>query len=284
MPHRPSADRRVGQYRLGRPNSRSAARGDRLDGRGTGDVILPGEGLVNGAHYLAATSENARQLVPMVPVGVVGPNGWLSGLGHDAQTPAHGFAGWGSKDTFPIRPGQTLRGFQLTSYGLPGIRPVIIQPAIPYDDLPEEFEGDVVKARELQEQLLFRGRTVGPKAPPSTFVPLEFLNYLITLVHDSRQQGWITRDEAQKNLVAKLLDVKRKLERAAGEEAHKEATEKLGAFIHEVQGRSCRQFSCKGDKALTSEAFALLFYNGQYLCDRLQPPGSRCQVREEHDD
>lgn len=110
------------------------------------------------------------------------------------------------------------------------------------------------------------------------------INYLITLVHDSRQQGWITRDEAHKNLVAKLLDVKRKLERAEGEEAHKEATEKLGAFLHEVQGLSCRQVSCKGDKALTSEAFALLFYNGQYLCDRLQASGSPCQVREEHDD
>lgn len=253
--------------------------------RGTGDAILPSEGLVNGAHYLAATSENARQLVPMVPVGVVGPNGWLAGLGHDNQTPAHGFAGWGSEDPpFRILPGQTLGGFQLTSYGLPGIRPVIIQPAIPYDDLPEEFEGDVVKARELQEQLLFRDRTVGPKAPPATFVPLEFLNYLITLVHDSRQQGWIRRDEAHKNLVAKLLDVKRKLEREAGEETHKEATEKLGAFLHEVQGLSCRQFSCRGNKPLTSEAYALLFFNGQHLCDRLQPPGSRCKTPEAHGD
>lgn len=99
--------------------------------RGPGDEILSRDGLVNGPRYTRHSSEDAFQSVPMVPVGIGGPEGWTSSLGFDAQTPPRGLAGWGSMDDpFAIEPGQILDGFQLTTYALPGLREVRVQPAV----------------------------------------------------------------------------------------------------------------------------------------------------------
>lgn len=233
--------------------------------RGHGDAVLSREGLVNGPRYLRQGSEDAFQRVPMVPVGISGPEGWTSDLRFDNRTPPRGFAGWGGIDgPFLILPGQTLEGFQLTSYGLPGIRIVEIQPDIDWDNVPDEFSSPV-KARQLRDSLIFSTKAVGPKAPPATFVPLEFLNYLITLLHDSRQQGWIKVDGVHQSLLAKLIAAKRKLE--AGET--QVAKDTLNAFLDEVRGASCLEFSCPGNRPETSEAYALLFFNGQFLWERL---------------
>ncbi len=233
--------------------------------QGPNDEVLSPTGLVNGPLSAAIISELAHREVPMVPVGMEGPPEWLLALVVDDHVPPRGLARW---DVFhnaePIRPGQNLDGFRLTSYGLPAIRIVKIQPLIDYDNLPDEF-ADAQKARQLRDSLIFFTKTVGPKAPPKNFVPLEFLNYLITLVRDSRQLGWIKVDGVQQSLQAKLINAKRKLE--AGEPAV--AKNMLNAFLHEVQGASCPEFSCPGNKPLTSEALALLFFNGQFLVERL---------------
>jgi hypothetical protein len=233
--------------------------------RGPGDAVLSREGLLNGPRYMRHSSEDAFQRVPMVPVGISGPEGWTSDLGFDNRTPPRGFAGWGSIDEpFRILPGQAREGFRLTSYGLPGIRAMRMQPDIDYDNLPAEF-GNPENARQLRDSLIFSTKTVGPKAPPATFVPLEFLNHLISLLHDSRQQGWIKVDGVHQSLLAKLVAAKRKLE--AGET--QVAKDNLNAFLNAVRATSCLEFSCPGNKPETSEAYALLFFNGQYLWERL---------------
>lgn len=229
------------------------------------EAVLSRQGLVNGPRYTRHSSEDAFQRVPMVPVGISGPEGWTSDLGFDDRTPPRGLAGWGSIDEpFRISPGGTMQGFQLMSYGIPGIRTVRIQPGIDYDNLPDEFS-DLEKTRQLRDSLIFRTSTVGPKAPPKDFVPIEFLNYLITLVHDSRQAGWIKEDGVRQSLLAKLTNAKRKLE--AGDS--KVAKNVLNAFLNEVRATSCQDFSCPGNKPLTREAYALLFFNGQFLSERL---------------
>ncbi len=201
----------------------------------------------------------------MVPVGIVGPSGWGYGLGFDDRIPPRGFASWGSDDEpFRIFPGQIREGFELTSPALPGIRQAVVTPGIDWDNLPEDF-ADPAKARALRDSLEFTTTTVGPKAPPSTFVAVESLNYLISLLHQSRQLGWITADGVQQSLVAKLVEAKRKLEEGNG----KAARNLLNAFLSEVRASSCQQFSCPGNTPLTSEAHALLFFNGQYLVERI---------------
>ena len=233
--------------------------------RARADAVLSRDGLINGPRYTRYGSEAAFQRVPMVPVGITGPDNWSYGLGFDDQNPPRASAAWGSIDEpFRISPGHSLEGFQLTSPGLPGIRTTEIEPGIDYDNLPSEYSEEA-KARQLRDSLIFVTVSVGPKAPPKDFVPLEFLNYLITLLHQSRSNGWITRDGAQQSLLAKLINAKRKLE----EGDSKVTKNLLNAFLNEVRADSCQQFTCPGDKPLTSEAYALLFFNGQYLVERL---------------
>lgn len=233
--------------------------------RGSGEAELSREGLVNGPRYKRHSSEDAFQRVGMVPVGITGPSGWIYGLGFDESAASLGFASWGAiDDPSLVLPGRTLEGFQLTSYGPPGLRLVEIQPDIDTDNLPEEFS-DPEKVRQLRDNLIFRTKTIGPKAPPQNFVPLEFLNYLITLLHDSRQLGWIKVEGVHKSLLAKLLQAKRALEK----DQTNVARNTLDAFLNEVKATSCREFSCPGNTPLTSEAYALLFFNGQFLLERL---------------
>ena len=82
---------------------------------------------------------------------------------------------------------------------------------------------------------------------------------------DSGQQGWIKVDGVHKSLLAKLTNAKRKVE--VGDT--KVAKNLLNAFLNEVQATSCPDFTCAGNKLLTSEAYALLFFNGQFLWERL---------------
>lgn len=245
--------------------------------RGPTDALLSREGLLNGPRYLRHSSEDAFQRIPMVPVGISGPKGWLSSLGF-TENPPRGFASWGGiEDSSLILPGRIFEGFQLTSYGLPGIRSVEIQPDIDWDNVPDEFSTPE-RARQLRDSLIFSTKTIGPKAPPQTFVPLEFLNYLMSLVHDSRQQGWVREAKEAKKLLQDLLKAKRRLE--AGDPG--KARSALKEFLERVKHEGCRGFHCPKNKALTSEAYALLYFNGKFLQAKLpKPPGDRDDDRDD---
>jgi hypothetical protein len=226
--------------------------------------VLSRTGLLNGPRYIHHSSERAFERIPMVPVGIAGPEGWIYGLGFDSDL--HGFGLWGSfREQALVLPGQTLAGFQLTSYGLPGIRMAQIQPLIDYDNLPEDFTEEPDKVRELRDRLVLHTITVGPKAPPQSLTASTFLDYLITLLNDSRQQGWIRIKGVHHSLLTKLMNAKYRLD--AGNS--KDAKKILATFLQEVTATSCRQLSCPGNKPLTSEAYALLFFNGQYLWTQL---------------
>lgn len=160
--------------------------------------------------------------------------------------------------------GASAVGFRLANASLPAIVTFLAWNDVEPPSFPEGMAPDSCEGDDILENS-FKGKTVGPKPPPRDFVPIEFLNYLITLVHDSRQLNWITRDGAHKSLLAKLINAKRKLEE--GQPAV--AKNMLNAFLNEVEATSCQEFSCPGNKPLTSEAFALLFFNGQFLVDRL---------------
>ncbi len=254
------------EYRVVNPAvNRSQINGIELDlTLGPNEARLSREGLVNGPGYGRVTSDANFQQVPMVPVGMTGPSGWRFALGISGGA-TRGYASWGSRDKpFRLSPGQVLTGVGLTSYGPPGIREVRLEPPVPYGKLPAEYD-DPDELAEFVDTLVFRTKTVGPKAPPARFVPVEVLNYLVALLHESRQQGWVKVDGVHQSLLAKLLAAKRALEANRPEPARGE----LKAFLHEVQAVSCPEFACPGQKPLTGEAYALLYFNGQYLVERL---------------
>ncbi len=256
------------RYRVGNPHiNEGAVRSLAVElTRAPGDLTLSRDGLVNGPAYMPFGSADTFARVPTVPVGITGPDGWLLSLTPAGRPASKAFARWGSRDEpFNVPPGASKEGYQLTSPGLPGLRAAEIQRAIDFDALPEEYYEDADLAIELQDRLVFHTKTVGPKAPPATFVPLDFLDYLIALLHDSRQNGWVKVEGVHRSLLAKLLAAKRALEASRIEPASGE----LAAFAREVEAVSCHDFGCPGNRPLTSEAFALLYFNARYLLDRL---------------
>jgi hypothetical protein len=117
-----------------------------------------------------------------------GPQGWTYGIG-ETQGASQSFASWGALETFNIHPGDSLAGFELKSYGLPGIRELRVEPWVA-DYVPQDLV-DWSQLNAFYQQFTFRSKTIDPVAPKRAFVALEFLNYLISLVHDSRDSNWI---------------------------------------------------------------------------------------------
>lgn len=74
----------------------------------------------------------------------------------------------------------------------------------------------------------------------------------------ARAHEWIRVEGVHESLFAKLINAKRKLE--AGDPGT--ARNILNAFLDEARATSCDDFNCPGNKPLTSEAYALLFFNG----------------------
>jgi hypothetical protein len=173
---------------------------------------------------------------------------------------------WPASDPSPrLAPGQTVDGVQLTSRGLPGIRVVEARPA--------DANADGAKPSVL------RTRTVGPRAPPATLVPVDVLSYLTTVLDESRQLGWISAAGVHRSLRAKLITARREID--AGDFAA--AGTVLTAFLDEVRAASCHDFHCTGREALTSEAHAVLFFNGDLLLELLpyRPPRRRDNLVED---
>ncbi len=101
------------------------------------------------------------------------------------------------------------------------------------------------------------GRTIGPVQQPATLIPLVFLDYIVSLKHEAFRLGWITNKGIEQSLDAKLESAKAALQRGQPQTAGNV----LGALLNEIEAQ-------KG-KALTNEAYGLLWYNVQYLLDRL---------------
>src|SRR5262249_8983370 len=99
-------------------------------------------------------------------------------------------------------------------------------------------------------------KTVGPVEPPATFNAALAIQNLILLVNQASGQGWIDNPGVTKSFLAKLNN-------AASKVDSDKATTKnvLGAFISDV--------SAQNGKHVSSEAYAVLFFNAQYVVNHL---------------
>ncbi len=260
--------------------------------KGGGTVALHSEGLpVSDKCTGSIARMNAAGSI--VPVAIDSPPNWLCSIGTD------GMGGWASKaHDNDLLPGQTLSGFVMTSYGLPAIKDIIAQPLIVNSVYPniEEFDVDMDELRKVmlqdKDKVSFKGKTIGPTAPPADFKPIDFLDYIVSLKHQAYGLGWIVqgketdkdKKENEEKGIMKSLDQKLSSSRERLEKGdYKEAVEKLKSFVHEVEalykenknnnGRKDRIDSKDGEEKhhehLTSEAYALLKYNAQYLIDQI---------------
>lgn len=242
-----------------------------------GGVDLPKEGLINAKRFasLNIPSENAPPMIPVTFPSLPKVNKliiWSAGL------TSGGEAHWNSnRYTYQIMPGDAITGLVLTTYGLPSIRDFKIDPKYIAEDediiakfgiTKEELnEGNISEYLDaFYESLAWKGKTLGPTAPPANFVAIDFLSYLIDLKHQAAELGWITNPGVEDSLDVKLNQVKAKLQ--SGDT--KTASNILNAFLSEVSAQGCESYdNCPNGKHLSPDAWGLLFFNGKYLLDQL---------------
>ncbi|MBI3789235.1 MAG: hypothetical protein HY276_13400 [Ignavibacteriales bacterium] len=178
-----------------------------------------------------------------------------------------------------IKPRSSRGGFSFVSNGLPSIviyyaegdhpLPIGEVDSIPgYTDLTPFGPGVV-------------GKTVGPAIVTIPFVPLSFLDTLISYKRQSNVLGWLgSKKEDEKNeekddgelkeLDKRLEETRKALVKGDSSKAQKELVE----FVEKVE--EIRKESEKAEEnkkehevVMTSEAYALLKFNAEYLIDRL---------------
>lgn len=192
----------------------------------------------------------------IVPVGFPqSPYGWYGSLSNALMADFHGDY---------IEPGATLNGNVMMSKGLPTIRKFVVKPSFDVDALfpsIEDTSADAMTTAEMdsiREAVNFRGQTIGPAAPPANFVALDFIDAIVSYKHQAFALGWIDNQGIVNSLDAKLDNAKQKLQQG-NENA---AINQLQAFINEVEAQK--------DKHLTSETYALLKFNAEYLIAKLE--------------
>jgi hypothetical protein len=162
-----------------------------------------------------------------------------------------------------VAPGQNNSGFQITTYGLPTIRPFRAEPYLDFDSLPlaeptpETLPAYFIALQGLLTGASYTGLTIGPTAPPANFQAVAFLQTIQSYKERSVQLGWVTDSGIANSLDAKLNAALQALQRGD----NGTAKNVLSALIQEVQAQS--------DKHLTAEAVALLQFNSQYLISKL---------------
>jgi len=225
------------------------------------------------------------------------PNGWdlTYGTGERGNY-FHFELDWGSPSEpyislgdVAISPGSSLGGFSFTTTNsLPGIvayyaegyapaptfEEGMAEDSIPgYDDLTPYGPGVV-------------GKTVGPIPPPLLFTAVSFLDTLVSYKHQCVSLGWLIdrpqheKDEDDESVDEGIVErLDRRLSKARegllkGDSS--KARKELEKFLDKVEKlyKESQNHGQKGEKMLlSSEGYALLRYNAEYLKEHLNVEG-----------
>jgi hypothetical protein len=186
-------------------------------------------------------------------------------------------ARWGASLEQVIPPSEEISGFILITYGIPTIRDFKAQTNYVAGDedvisrigtTKEQLIEDPFPHYEaFYESIAYKGKTIGPTAPPAELKPVDFLDNIIDMKHEAFSLGWITNKGIERNLDAKLNAARKKL----SSRDYGSAQNILTAFMNEVEAQGCEtRDDCPRGKHLMPEAYALLKYNAQYLADNLK--------------
>jgi len=164
----------------------------------------------------------------------------------------------GLSDSAWIKPSCILSGFQVRSTGLPCIMNFFLQ--APYDllkeddNVPSDLESWFLSKGYINS---LKGATIAPVDIMNPFVPLKFLDTLTGYATQSRSLGWIKDQPTEDKYLGYFSIARTKLVQrdSAG------ARNVLLQVLHDVDIDSA--------STLTSEAYALLRFNTEYLVNKL---------------
>jgi len=158
-----------------------------------------------------------------------------------------------------IYPGNNLSGFGYDAGGLPSINHYYIQGYQPgpylHGDYAPPFSIEEFRNNKLNNSV--SGMTIIPKDPPDPFIPLNFLDTLINYNQHSFQLDWIANQATADKYDSLLNTAKTLLEG--------NHIPWVDSTLHTV----LEQVDEDSTSNLTSEAYALLRYNTEYLLDNL---------------
>lgn len=195
----------------------------------------------------------------IVPVSFVGiPAGtWTGSFSNDLTAVFHDGV------TNAINPGDSLDGFELMSKGLPGIRRCIVSPFLDVIALfPDPNDTTITyyvpPVDSVRNAVKFHAFTIGPTAPPASFSAATFLDTLISYKHQAFALGWIKEEG-----IVISLDAKLEAARVQIINDRPSAKQILQSFVNELEALNTQS------NKISSEAYALLKFNAQYLISRL---------------
>lgn len=179
------------------------------------------------------------------------------------------FIAWGPDDyAYLIKAGNSLEGFQISSSGLPFIADYVVQGYFPTPSIEFGEEEPVIIGSMNTYENSKKGKTIGPACSPDPFVPVAFLDTLISYTNQSRALGWITNQPTADKYEGYFSRAQAELQRNDIRGAR--------VFLDQV----LRDVQSDSGVSLTSEAYALLRYNTEYLLGQLpEPPNPYLTVK-----
>ena len=163
-----------------------------------------------------------------------------------------------STDSLGIVPGQRVSDIVISSRALPGIRKIRFEPEFqdgiyfPYDDTTNTDDID-----SIRYAIKFRGWTVAPTAPPVNFEATSWCDTLVNYTLESETLGWIKDRPTATKYLAYFSSARSKLEQH----------DSVG--VRTVLQQVLREVESDSAVHLSSEAYALLRFNTEYLVDKL---------------
>ena len=162
-----------------------------------------------------------------------------------------------------ILPGLSVEGFSFNPYllTLPSIALYFVQGynSINLPDFLSFSKEELLDyfQRDMLENAV-RGYTIGPADPPDPFIASNFLDTLMTYPDRCFELNWITNRGILNSLNQKLGNARKQLDKGK----IKQTVNMLNALVNEVEAQNGNH--------LTSEAYALLKYNAEYLMTKLE--------------
>jgi hypothetical protein len=218
------------------------------------------------------------------------PNGWDLTYGTGERGNYLDFElTWGSPSDADVSPGSSLGGFSFTTTNsLPGIVPYYAEGYAPAPTFEEGMAEDSIPGyTDLTPYGPgVGGKTVGPIPPPLLFTAVGFLDTLVSYKHQCVSLGWLIdkpqheKDEDDDNVDEGIVErLDRRLSKARegllkGDSS--KARKELEKFLDKVEKlyKGSQNHGQKGEKMLlSSEGYALLRYNAEYLKEHLNVEG-----------
>ncbi|HEX9657178.1 MAG TPA: sialidase family protein [Bacteroidota bacterium] len=190
------------------------------------------------------------------------PPGWDGSITRGVQDVLR--VQWAGIDTMNfIRPDSSLRGFWIVSQSLPSVTTYYAEgwfelPRLTIEPDSIVGDGDIFDTSKS-------GVTISPRTPPTPFNGLGFLDTIKSYINQSRTLNWITTQAAANKYTA-LID---------SAQSHLAATPtRRGAAKAKLDSVLLNVYPDSSAGLITSEAYALLRFNTEYVLKKLREEDS----------